>query len=93
MMVRQNKWRACRYGLDAQLVDPTSRRPSPARQVVRSLVADLTPTADALECRAYLDSVLALIEQPTGSSRQRVAFARTGDLAEVVRQMLTLSAL
>jgi carboxylate-amine ligase len=93
MMVRQNKWRACRYGLDAHLVDPDSRHARPARQVVRSLVDDLAPVADALECRPYLDSVLEMTERPTGSSLQRVAFARSGDLAEVVRRMLELSAL
>jgi carboxylate-amine ligase len=88
MMVRQNKWRACRYGMEAQLVDPSSRKSSPARQIVRTLVRDLGPTADALDCRRYLDSILTMIEQPTGSERQRAVFRETGDLAEVVRQML-----
>jgi carboxylate-amine ligase len=88
MMVRQNKWRACRYGLDAQLVDPSSRKSQPARQLVRSLVAGLRPTAEALDCGPYLESILELIEQPSGSERQRLAFEQTGDLAEVVRRML-----
>jgi carboxylate-amine ligase len=88
MMVRQNKWRACRYGMDAQLVDPSSRKARPAREIVRSLVADLRPTADALECRAHLDSVLNMVNHPTGSELQRAAYRRSGDLAEVVRKML-----
>jgi carboxylate-amine ligase len=93
MMVRQNKWRACRYGMDAQLVDLSSRKPSPARQLVRSLVADLGATAEALDCRPYLDSILGMIERPTGSERQRTIYAKTGDLAEVVRRMLEESEL
>jgi carboxylate-amine ligase len=92
-MVRQNKWRACRYGLDAQLVNPSSRKPSPVRTIVRELVNDLGATALALDCRPYLDSNLDRIEQPSGSERQRATFERTGDLAEVVRQMLTSSEL
>ena len=32
-MVRQNKWRACRYGMEANLVDPTTFQSVPARQV------------------------------------------------------------
>jgi carboxylate-amine ligase len=88
MMVRQNKWRACRYGMDAHLVDPSSRKSRPARQIVAGLVHDLRPTAEALDCRPYLDSVLTMIEQPSGAERQRAVFTGTGDLAEVVRHML-----
>jgi carboxylate-amine ligase len=93
MMVRQNKWRACRYGMDAQLVDQSSRKANPARRIVRSMVDDLGPTADVLGCRPYLDSVLRLAERPTGSLRQREHFAETGDLAEVVRRMIASSEL
>jgi carboxylate-amine ligase len=88
MMVRQNKWRACRFGMEAQLVDPSSRKTYPVRQIVRGLVEELRPTAEALDCRPYLELVLTMIEQPSGSERQRAVFTRTGDLSEVVRQML-----
>ena len=93
MMVRQNKWLACRYGMDASLVEPSSLKSSPARQIVGSLVEDLGATANALECRPYLDNVLSMIERPTGSERQRAIFEKTGDLTEVVRQMLAVSEL
>ena len=35
-LIRQNKWRACRYGMDAKLVDPATYQAIPARQVVHS---------------------------------------------------------
>jgi carboxylate-amine ligase len=93
MMVRQNKWRACRYGLDAQLVDPSSRQSRPARQIIAALVEDLGATAEELDCRTYLDAIGGMIARPTGSERQRALFTRTGDLAEVVRQMIGQSEL
>jgi carboxylate-amine ligase len=93
MMVRQNKWRACRYGMDAQLVDPISRRAVPARAVVRTLVERLAPTAEALGCASQLRSVLDLTERPTGAERQLAVYNETGNLAEVVRRMMDVSRL
>jgi carboxylate-amine ligase len=93
MIVRQNKWRACRYGLDAPLVEATSRQVRPARQIVGSLVDELRPMADALACRPYLDSVEAMLARPTGAQLQRSVYSRSGDLTEVVRRLLEQSTL
>jgi carboxylate-amine ligase len=93
MMVRQNKWRACRYGMDAQLVDLTSRRTVPVRTVIRDLVERLAPTAEALGCASQLRSVLDMAERPTGAQRQLAIYTETGDLAEVVRRMMEVSLL
>jgi carboxylate-amine ligase len=91
ILVRQNKWRACRYGLEANLVDPSTQRSTPARQLVRDLVDRLGEIAETLDCAAPLASVLDLIEQPTGAERQLELFERTGDLAAVARGMLAIS--
>lgn len=88
MLVQQNKWRACRYGLDASLVDLDTREPRPARQVVRDLVSRLRDNAEALGCLPYLKTILEMVEQPTGADRQLAVFEQTGDLAEVVRRSL-----
>jgi carboxylate-amine ligase len=91
-LVRQNKWRACRYGLEARLVHPYTFETKPARQVVHDMVARLRGTADELGCARELDSVLDMAERPTGSDLQLAAFDETHDTAEVVRRMLELSA-
>ena len=93
MMVRQNKWRACRFGMDATLVDPTNRKSYPARQVVRELVERLGPTAEELGCGEALRSVLDMTERPNGAERQLAIHRETGDLAEVVRRMMEISRL
>jgi glutamate---cysteine ligase / carboxylate-amine ligase len=92
MLVQQNKWRACRFGLDASLVDLDTRTPRPARQVARDLVARLRDDAKALGCEPHLDALLALADGPTGADRQLAIFERTGDLTEVVRQGLGMAA-
>jgi carboxylate-amine ligase len=90
-MVRQNKWRACRYGMDANLVDPGTYESIPARQVVHGLIDRLEPRGEELGCAADLRNLRQLLDQPTGSMRQLQVFAETNNLAEVVRRMISLT--
>jgi carboxylate-amine ligase len=90
-LARQNKWRACRYGMEARLVDPRTYEAIPVRQVVHSLIDRLEGRAEELGCTAYLRSVRDLAEQPTGSVRQLQTFRETSNLAAVVQSMLALS--
>ncbi len=90
-MVRQNKWRACRFGMDARLVEPTTFRSRPAREVVHSLVDQLADRAEELGCARHLLDVHELAEEPTGAERQMQTFDETHDLAEVVRRGLALT--
>ena len=90
-MVRQNKWRACRFGMDAKLVDPGTYQAIPARQVVHSLIDRLEERGEQLGCARHLRSVRDLAEQPTGAMRQLQIYQDTHNLAEVVRRMLSLT--
>ncbi len=90
-MVRQNKWRACRYGMEANLVDPNTFRSVPARQSLHSLVDRLADRSEELGCARYLQDVHELAEEPTGASRQVRTLEESRDLAEVVRQGLSLT--
>jgi carboxylate-amine ligase len=92
-LVRQNKWRACRYGLEARLVNPRTFASTPVRQIIREMVDRLGPAASALGCSDHLASVLDLAERPTGADLQLAAHRESGDLAEVVRRMLVRSEL
>lgn len=87
MMVRQNKWRACRFGMDANLVDPNTAQSLPAREMVGKLVDYLIPTAEKLGCTKHLEHVLRMADQSTGSKRQLEMFEQTRDLREVVRRL------
>lgn len=91
MMIRQNKWRAARYGIDAELVDSRSYELLPTRQVVRNLVEELRPIGEELRCQNYLDRVVEITREPTWSDRQLAIFNETGDPAEVVRRLTEAS--
>lgn len=86
-MVRQNKWRACRFGTMAQLVNSYTYEVQPVRDVVGSLVELLLPVAEELECVDYLERTVRIAEQPSWADRQVAIMRETGDPAEIVRRL------
>ncbi|REK09975.1 MAG: YbdK family carboxylate-amine ligase [Planctomycetota bacterium] len=93
MMVRQNKWRACRFGLEAELIDPLSFEPRDVRQIVAELVEDLAPVAEELGCAPWLGRLLAMSRGKSWAHRQLDMLKETGSPAEVVRHFTEQSRL
>jgi carboxylate-amine ligase len=93
MMVRQNKWRAARFGVEAQLVDTVTLGSSSVPQIVAELTKKLQLTAEELGCVEYLERWEALAAGPTWADRQLAIAHQTGDLREVVRSMTRQSRL
>jgi carboxylate-amine ligase len=88
-VVRENKWRAVRYGLDAQIVVDDRGTLQPVREALTDLVEELMPTAKRLECETELRDVLRVIEAGASYQRQRaVAQQHGGELAPVVDSLL-----
>ena len=92
-IVQQNKWRAARFGLDAELVDSFTLESAKARDRARELVELLRPTAEHLGCLEYLERIETIAAGPTWAERQLAIFDETGDPAEVVRRMSAQSRL
>ena len=93
MLVQQNKWRAARYGLDAQLVDAYTFKSRSAREAAIELVDILSPTAERLDCLPYLERARDLAAGPTWADRQLKALGETGDPVEAVRRATEASRL
>ena len=87
LMIRQNRWRAARYGLDAVLVDPETGRNEVARDSIRRMADLLAPTAESLGCAAWLEHARSMAERPDGAKRQREIFEKTGYLTDVARYL------
>lgn len=87
MMVRQNKWRACRFGPQAGLVNSYNYQVQSVQDVTRRMIGQLRPIAQELGCETELQHVQTMAESPSWSDRQRAIFHRTQDPAEVVRQL------
>ena len=88
-VVRENKWRAARHGLDAQIVVDDKGTVRPVRRAITDLVEDLEPTARRLGCADELADVERILSVGSSCQRQRaVASAHGGDLRAVVDSLL-----
>jgi gamma-glutamyl:cysteine ligase YbdK (ATP-grasp superfamily) len=88
-VLQENKWRAARHGLDADIVVDEKGTVRPVRQAITDLVEDLTPTARRLGCEAELADVERVLAAGATYQRQRaVAAAHDGDLCAVVDSLL-----
>jgi carboxylate-amine ligase len=92
MLIGENKWRAVRYGLDADLVDLEHDVERPARQAVLELVERAEPFARRLGCADELAGVEAICSRGTGADEQRAVRERDGTLLAVVRHLAELTA-
>jgi YbdK family carboxylate-amine ligase len=87
-IVRENKWRSARYGLEADIIVDEEGSLMPLRQALTELVSDLAPVADRLGCADSLQSVLAIAERGPSYVRQREVVAAGGSLTDVVDRLV-----
>ena len=89
-VLRQNKWRAGRHGLDTDLIVDEHGRQEPARVAVRELVDEVAPTAHKLDCSDELGFVAKILEVGPSYLRQRAAVGPGGAGAEALRPVVDL---
>jgi len=88
-VLRENKWRAVRYGLDAEVVVDDQGTVRPVREALAELVEELMPVARRLGCESELGDVRRVLAVGASYQRQRaVAAAHDGDLRPVVDSLL-----
>jgi carboxylate-amine ligase len=88
-VVRDNKWRATRYGLDAIVITDEAGATAPLRDELYELLLELEPVASRLGCLDELSVAFEVLERGASYERQRAVFARTGDLVSVVDALVT----
>jgi len=91
MMVRQNKWRATRFGTGAQLVDSYTYQSVSVAQAVDQLVDKLTPVGASLGCEHHLERCRQIASSPSWADRQMSIMTETGSAEEIVRQLTETS--
>ena len=86
--IRQNKWLASRYGLDAKLIIDDEGMRVTARDVITELIEELAPFAAELGCRDELADVARILDIGPSYLRQRAVVARGGSLVDVVHSLV-----
>jgi glutamate---cysteine ligase / carboxylate-amine ligase len=85
-LVAAAHWRAGRDGLDGRAVDVRTGRARPAWELLRAMAEYVRPGLDRHGDTAAADGLLELLaSRGTGARRQRERYARSGDLADVMR--------
>lgn len=88
-VVQENKWRAARFGVDAEIIVDERGQTVPLRQAILDLADDLAPVARRLSCADELARVEQLLQIGASYQRQRaMAEASGGDLTRVVDGLL-----
>lgn len=87
-ILRENKWLAARFGLDAAIVVDERGRRKVLREAIPGLLDDLAETAATLGCTQELESVHRILDHGASYERQRRVVQGGGTLFDVVNRMV-----
>ena len=71
--IAENRWSACRYGVEGQMVDLRSGESRPTRACLSELIATLEPFAERFRSQAELQRARELVEVNGALAQRRVA--------------------
>lgn len=86
-LLRENKWRAARHGLDAAVLVDDEARSVRLRDHIPELVRSLDAVARRHRCERELAQLVNMLERGTASERQRAVRGRTHSLPAVVEML------
>jgi len=83
-IVGQNKWRAARHGIEAEIIVDEQGTLAPLRGAIADLVEELTPVARRLGCEKELDHARRILDHGPSYLRQRHWVEGGATLVDVV---------
>ncbi len=88
--LEENKWRAMRYGLDAEVVDFVQERRLSMRESIEELLDFVEDVIDDLGSRREINYLRDLLEDPrgTGADRQIAVYNQTNDTQAVTNFLM-----
>ncbi len=86
-ILRENKWRASRHGISADLIIDSTGKCAPLKEVWINLQETLTPTITSLGYQEQFIFLNRMIGMGPGYVRQRKAFAE-GNLENVIQHLI-----
>jgi len=88
--IEENKWRAMRYGLDAEIIDFARRRRIGMRAAIHELLDFVEDVIDDLGSRQEMNYLRTLLDDPhgTGADRQIAAYKESDDINDVLALLM-----
>lgn len=87
-LIRENRWRAQRYGVEGQLVDHGRSAMADFADLTEELIDFLGPDAEALGCKAELLHARRIAREGTSSDRQRAVYEASVEAGAEPQQAL-----
>lgn len=87
--IKENKWRAARYGLDGEVIYNDHGHTRPFRDDIRELIGTLASAAKRVESSDELQRIEMMLSRDGSYTRQRKAFQQHGTLEGVVEHLVT----
>ena len=89
-LLEENKWRAMRWGLDAEVIDFARERPVSMRDSFHELLDMVDDVLDDLGTRDDINYMRTLLDDPrgTGADRQIALYQQTGSLYAVTQYLI-----
>ncbi|MDQ3640497.1 MAG: glutamate--cysteine ligase [Actinomycetota bacterium] len=87
-VMRVNKWRAARYGIDAEIIGDDQGTRVPVARSIRELVEELSPVASRLGCLDELTTNLDTLDRGPSYLRQRRVVEGGGSTVDVVDSLV-----
>jgi len=83
-LIRENKFRAARNGIDGKLIDFGKKIEVPTRELILELLDFIDDIVDELGSREEINYVYEIMKNGTGADQQLAVFEKTQDLGKVV---------
>lgn len=89
-LIEENKWRAMRWGLDAEVLDFVEKRRLTMRQSIGELLDFVEVVIDDLGSRREMKTLRAVLSDPhgTGADRQIAVYQQTHSIDAVLHDLM-----
>ncbi len=86
-VIDENRWRACRYGLDSKLIDFGTENEVDERELLHEMLDFVSTEVDELGSGREVAHVENILRHGSGADRQLETWARTRDMRAVMDQI------
>jgi len=83
-IVRENKWRTLRYGLDAEIIYTGTGKTKSLRTDILEWIDRVAPYAKLMSYERYIEIIRDVCLKGNSAQRQRTVFSKTNDVGAVI---------
>lgn len=87
-ILRENKWRAIRFGLNAELISHADLKPHLLREDTEEWLLKIQPYFEKYKYDTFKEGIHNILNRGNSAQRQRSVMTKTGQIKEVVKSIL-----